>query len=95
MAYLKRIVATLIVIVSILTLSACSSSNPCESCGRAPTKAYKNDYTGEKEYYCSNCSSDCAFCSERATTHYTSGLGIIVFVCKDCYQEIQDLNSRN
>ena len=71
----------------------CLSSEPCESCGDTPTKGYKNDYSGEKEYYCSDCSSDCAFCSNKAKHHYTSGLEIIIFACDDCYKEIQELNS--
>lgn len=67
-------------------LAACGSSEPC-SCGRTPTKGYKNEYTGETEYYCSVCSSDCAFCSNEATKHYTSALGTIVFVCEEHYPE--------
>ncbi len=90
---LKRIMSILIVVVMLGALSACGSSKPCESCGDTPTKGYKNDYSGEKEYYCSDCSSDCAFCSNKAKHHYTSGLGIIIFVCDDCYKEIQELNS--
>lgn len=69
-------------------LSACGASEPCKSCGSTPTKGYKNEYSKEVEYYCANCSSDCAFCSGTATTHYTSALGTIVFVCKDCYKQI-------
>ena len=94
MVHLKRTIAMLAVVASILSLSACSSSTPCKSCGKTPTKAYKNEYSGEKEYYCTNCSSDCAFCSEKATMHYTSGLGILIFACKDCYKQIQDMNSQ-
>lgn len=89
----KCAVAILLAAAMLAMLSACGSSNPCESCGNTPTKAYTNNYSGEKEYYCSKCSSDCAFCSETATKHYTSGLGIIVFACSDCYEEIQKLNS--
>lgn len=90
---LKRIISILIVLAMLCALSACGSSEPCESCRATPTKGYKNEYTGEKDYYCSNCSSDCAFCSDKATTHYTSAIGMIIFVCNDCYKEIQDLNS--
>lgn len=90
---LKRIISILIVGIMLVALSACGSSEPCESCGDTPTKGYTNNYSGEKEYYCADCSSDCAFCSDKATEHYTSGLGIVIFACDDCYKEIQDLNS--
>ncbi len=89
---LKRAFSILIVVAMLAMLSACGSSEPCESCGDSPTKAYTNDYSGEKEYYCSDCSSDCAFCSDKASEHYTSGLGMIIFACDDCYEEIQELN---
>lgn len=89
---LKRAFSILIVVALLAMLSACGSSEPCESCGDSPTKAYTNDYSGEKEYYCSDCSSDCAFCSNKASEHYTSGLGMIIFACDDCYEEIQELN---
>lgn len=89
---LKRAFSILIVVAMLVMLSACGSSEPCESCGDSPTKAYTNDYSGEKEYYCSDCSSDCAFCSDKASEHYTSGLGMIIFACGDCYEEIQELN---
>lgn len=89
----KRVMSSLLVIAALaMILSACGSSEPCESCGNTPTKAYTNNYSGEKEYYCSRCSSDCAFCSKKATRHYTSLIGII-FVCDGCYKEILDLNS--
>lgn len=91
---LKRIIPIVLAIMMIVgTLSACGPSQTCESCGKTPTKGYLNEYSAEKEYYCSGCSSDCAFCSNKATKHYTSGLGMIVFACNDCYKEIQDLNS--
>lgn len=90
----KRIIPIVLAIMMIVgTLSACGPSQPCESCGKTPTKGYLNEYSAEKEYYCSGCSSDCAFCSNKATNHYTSGLDMIVFACNDCYKEIQDLNS--
>ncbi len=80
-------------LLTLTLLSGCGSSEPCSGCNSTPTKAYENAYTEEKEYYCESCSSDCAFCSEKATNHYTSGLGLIIFACDDCYEEIQELNS--
>ena len=73
----------LLTILILGMLAACGSSQLCDSCGRTPAKGYKNEYTNETEYYCSACSSDCAFCSNEATKHYTSMLGMIVFVCED------------
>jgi len=91
--YLKRIVSVLLMGVLLAALTACGASVPCESCGDTPTKAYMNTYYEEKEYYCADCSSDCEFCSGKAKNHYTSGLGIIIFVCDDCYEEIKSYNS--
>ncbi len=92
---LKCILAALIAAIMMLgTLTACGGSNePCQSCGSTPAKGYKNEYTNETEYYCEECSSDCAFCSNKATKHYTSGVGLIVFVCDDCYEYIKGINS--
>lgn len=87
----KRGVAVLLLVASLGVFGACGASQPCEGCGDTPTKGYRNTSTGEDEYYCKKCASDCAFCSNKATKHYTSLLGI-VFVCKDCYKDIQDLN---
>lgn len=87
----KRIISLLIATAMLFALSACSSNEPCESCDDTPTKRYTNTYYNEDEYYCADCSSDCAFCSDVASEHYTSGLGIIIFACKDCYAEIKGL----
>lgn len=87
---LKRAISILITVAMFAMLFSCSSSKSCESCGESPTKAYTNSYSGEKEYYCSDCSSYCDFCSDKATKYYTSALGMIIFVCKDCYEEIQN-----
>lgn len=92
--HLKHILAALLAAIMILgTLTACGANEPCRSCGATPTKGYKNDYTHETEYYCGDCASDCAFCSNKATKHYTSGAGLIVFVCDDCYEYIKEINS--
>lgn len=91
---MKRFIC-IIMMLCLMTIffAACGATNiPCESCNSTPTKPFKNDYTGENEYYCDSCSSDCAFCSNEATTHYTSALGVIVFVCDDCKEEIQSFN---
>lgn len=92
----KRIIAiTIVLAMSIISFTACISSEPCSNCGNKPTKGYKNTSTNETEYYCSDCSSDCAFCSHKATRHYTSVDGKIIFICNDCYEYIQKINRRN
>lgn len=93
MKQFKRVISLCIVCMTLIGITACGSSNPCSYCRNTPTKAYKNDYTGEKDYFCSECSSNCAFCSKKATKHYTSALGMIVFTCNDCYEEVKKLNS--
>ncbi len=89
---LKYAVSVLITVAMLAMLSACVSSEPCESCGGTPTKAYTNNYSGEKEYYCSDCSLYCDFCSNKATEYYTSGFGNIIFVCNDHYKQVQEFN---
>ena len=93
MGFIRLISMHMLMLLMLVFLSACGSSEPCTSCGGTPTKAYQNNYTEEKEYYCESCSSDCAFCSDDASNHCTSGLGIIIFACDDCYEEIQEINS--
>ena len=90
---LKSVFSLLAVMILLVAFTACGSSKPCEICGDTPAKGYKNTASGEKEYYCEDCSSDCAFCSDDATTHYTGGLGSIIFACDDCYEYIESLNS--
>ncbi len=90
---LIRIMAAFMLAAALLGVLCGCSLKPCEECGDKPTKAFLNKYYDEKEYYCKRHYSVCDFCSEKATEHYTSGLGTIVFVCKDCYRDIQSLNS--
>jgi len=84
---IKKIIVVMLVMISVLSFAACKSSTPCRACRDTSTKGYKNEYTGEKEYYCDDCASDCEFCADEATEYYTSGLGSIVFVCDDCYEK--------
>ena len=73
-------------------LAAQRGSAKGSKCGATLTKGYKNDYFGEKGYFFSDCTLDCAFCSSRVKYHYTSGLGIIIFVRNNCYKELQGQN---
>ncbi len=85
---MKKIAILTIAAALTLALAACGSNEPCANCGRTPTKAYKNDYTGETEYYCDDCSHGrCAFCSDQATRSMTA-LGQVAFVCDDCYDTL-------
>ena len=89
---MKRLISIILCAVLVLSVMAsCGSKNRCETCGATPTKAYLNEATGAKEYYCKKCSSDCAFCSKAATKYYTSLLGI-VFVCKEHYDYVERIN---
>lgn len=76
----------------LFALTSCSSNKPCMECRSTPAQGYKNTATGEKDYYCKSCASDCAWCSDKATEHYTNGFEEITFVCKDCYRDIMELN---
>ena len=82
-----RILAVIVIVALMVSLAACSS-NPCEDCGDTPTKGYKNEKSGDKEYYCADCSSECNLCYDDAAKHYTGGMGII-FICNDCYEELE------
>ena len=77
-----------VLVLCALMLAGCSN-NPCENCDDTPTKGYRNEATGEKEYYCSDCSSRCDLCRDDADRHYTGGAGI-VFICDDCYEQLKD-----
>lgn len=83
----KRFVVCVLTAITLI-LSGCSSK-PCINCGDTPTKGYENERTGEKEYYCKECSSECTFCWDEADRHYTGGGGII-FICEDCYEDLKD-----
>lgn len=97
---IRRSVIGIIIIAALImgAFTACEStkgstpklsSKPCETCGKTQTQGYMNNETKEAEYYCKACSSKCEFCSEKATKHYTSLLGI-VFVCEECYEDIME-----
>ncbi len=86
---MKKIAIATIAAALTLALAACGSNEPCADCGQTPTKGYKNDYTGETEYYCDRCAyDDCAFCSDKATRSMTA-LGQVAFVCDDCYDTLR------
>lgn len=85
---MKKLTALMIVCVMILSMTACGLAR-CEKCGEGGGKAYKS-YDG-KHHFCDECAADCLFCDEESTHCYNSLLGVM-FVCKDCYNEIMELN---
>lgn len=83
----KRILA--FVVAASMAFTACGSLEPCTKCGSTPTKGYKNTVTGEKEYYCGECTSECMLCQKRKVTkHYTSMGGLLIFACDECYEAL-------
>ena len=85
---MKNAMRLLVLVMLVIALAGCSS-NPCENCNDTPTKGFRNESSGEKEYYCDDCSSECDLCGDDVFKHYTSGAGVR-FVCKDCYEELKD-----
>lgn len=88
----KRILMVLMVIGLVCGLTGCATTvdEPCAWCNSSPSKVYELS-SGKEMYVCEDCSSTCAYCSGTATKHYESLLGI-VFVCNDCYEEVEKLN---
>lgn len=91
----RKSIAILLVLVltTLIFATACDRSEPethqCALCKVTSenTKKYKTD-NGTELYYCEKCSSTCAICGEKAEKDYTNALDQIVFVCKDCYKNI-------
>lgn len=92
----KRIARLLVLVLTTLIFAtACDSCEPTEETHQCAlckvtsenTKKYKTD-NGTELYYCEKCSSTCAICGEKAEKNYTNALDQIVFVCKDCYKNI-------
>ena len=84
----KKVIAVVLIVAVILLLFSRCSLMPCEDCGDVPTRGYKNESSGKREFYCSDCSSECYLCDNDADKHYTGGIGII-FICNRCYNELK------
>lgn len=66
---LRRISKCLILsILFAVLISGCAFNTPCDSCGDTPSKGYTNESTGEKEYYCDEC-TDCDLCGDESEYH--------------------------
>lgn len=91
---LKRVfVLTIMAVCMMIVCSSCSvgylSDEPCEWCRNTPTKQIASENMEiEAKYYCEECVSECMFCSETATNHYTNLLELEVFVCGGCYEDV-------
>ena len=87
---MKKICGILLLMVfSFALLPGCSSGEvdePCMYCSARPSKAYQKS-DGETVYVCSECSSTCMFCGEKATRQYETLLGV-AFACDDCYNDL-------
>lgn len=60
---------------------------PCDWCGSRPSVSYETS-DGSKAYVCKECSKMCMICGDnKATKHYENLLGMILFVCDDCYDD--------
>ncbi len=81
----------LILFFILLMCVGCSKevNEACDWCGSSPSVAYKTS-NGTTCHVCKNCSSTCMLCgSKKASKHYTNALDLEVFVCNDCYKELQ------
>lgn len=80
-----RKVSAMLLIIILLILAACGKgSDDCQVCGAASAKAYKNEWTSETEYVCSDCASKCTFCGAHAERAVSAVMGGIKFVCDGC-----------
>ena len=84
----KSIIVIALAILLAVSITGCISLQPCDICNHTPSKSFFNQGTGKTEYYCSQCSSRCAWCGGTATKSYTGMMDMIIFVCPDCYEEI-------
>lgn len=85
-------VAVVAIALFIITRFTATVDEPCDWCGNSPSVAYKLS-DGSYSYVCKECSKYCALCGDKATKHYENMLGVMVFVCDDCYDEVQQYNN--
>ena len=82
---------SLFLILSLVVIfSGCSklSNEICTYCGDSPSREYNAN--GHKSYVCSDCSSDCFFCGDKATKNFVNISGEMTFTCNDCYNSISE-----
>lgn len=83
-----RYVLLLIITALLLPAGGCNEKPPCRVCGAPSTGwGYSNELAGERQYFCSDCATQCACCHGTATRYFTAKAGNIVFICNECYYE--------
>ena len=78
-------IAVFVFVIFIITRFTTTVDEPCDWCHNSPSVAYKMS-DGSYSYVCKDCSKKCALCGDKATHHYENLLGMMVFVCDDCYE---------
>ena len=86
--WMKKLTVLALLCAMAVGMTACGFAK-CEDCGEMGAKGYKSP--NGTEYFCDRCADDCAFCGDDAKYCYESLLGTI-FVCKDCYEYILEIN---
>lgn len=81
-------VSLFLVVVCVASLLRISDKK-CDWCNDSPSIRFTTNDGGDA-YVCFDCCKECAWCGEIATRHYENLMEMIVFVCKDCYDEIKD-----
>ncbi len=72
-----------------------TSDEPCAWCGNTPTKKFETS-KGEDCYVCEEHTHECGICGknfDKELKHYTNMLDLEMFVCDDCYDDVQELNN--
>lgn len=80
-------VAFVILVLFVIIKMPHMVDKPCNWCDHRPSMEYKIS-DGSKAYIYKNCSKNCALCYKKAKKYYENMLGIVVFVCDDCYKQV-------
>ena len=85
---MKRFVLFLLIsVVMLFGITGCTVDEPCDWCGNTPSVAYKTS-DESMSYVCKKCSKTCMICGKnKATKHTENLLGMMMFVCDDCYDD--------
>lgn len=84
---MKRIVMLFLIMSSCLIGCSRTVDKPCDWCGNEPSVVYKNS-DGDESYVCKKCSSTCMICGDEDPKYQTENLlGMVMFICEDCYNE--------
>ena len=87
-------VIAVVVIVFVRMMVPSEVDEPCDYCRKSPSVKYRlsilNDSGRSAAYVCDRCSRRCLYCGDRATKHYESAAGMMVFTCSSCYRGLRD-----